>query len=99
MSTDTVTQSTVQTEIKLPSMFKVIYINDEQTTMEFVVESLMSVFGLTVERSEEITLEIHTEGSAVVAIYPFEMAEQKGLEVTIMARNQGYPLQVKVEED
>lgn len=97
--TNTITKPTVDTGLKLPSMYKVIYINDDATTMEFVVESLMSVFGHSMERSTEITIEIHNEGSAVVAIFPFELAEQKGLEVTIMARNQGYPLQVRVEED
>jgi ATP-dependent Clp protease adaptor protein ClpS len=77
----------------------VIYVNDDKTTMEFVVESLMTVFGHTQEISEAITMEIHTEGSSVVAVLPFELAEQKGLEVTTMARNQGYPLIVKLEED
>ena len=60
---------------------------------------LMTVFGHTQEQSENITMEIHNDGSSVVAVLPFELAEQKGLEVQTMARNQGYPLQVKIEAD
>jgi ATP-dependent Clp protease adaptor protein ClpS len=44
-------------------------------------------------------LEIHEKGSAVVAVLPYEMAEQKGVEVTVMARGAGFPLQVKLEPD
>ena len=101
MSTDTGTavKTRVEQQLKEPSLFKVIYVNDDATTMEFVVESLMTVFGHTQEHSENITMEIHNDGSSVVAILPFELAEQKGLEVQTMARNQGYPLQVKIEAD
>ena len=98
-NTDTAVAERVESKLKEPSLFKVIYVNDDQTTMEFVVDSLMTVFGHSQETSEAITMEIHTEGSAVVAVLPFELAEQKGLEVTTMARNQGYPLIVKLEED
>ena len=101
MSTDTNTavKTRVDRELKEPGLFKVIYVNDEKTTMEFVVESLIIVFGHTQESSEHITMEIHEKGSSTVAVLPFELAEQKGLEVTTMARNQGYPLQIKIEAD
>jgi ATP-dependent Clp protease adaptor protein ClpS len=98
-NTTTITKPKVNSQIKEPNLFKVVYVNDEKTTMEFVVESLMIVFNYTQEASEHITMEIHETGSSVVAILPFELAEQKGLEVTTMARNQGFPLQVKVEEE
>jgi ATP-dependent Clp protease adaptor protein ClpS len=71
--------------------------NDDQTSMEFVVESLKVVFNYTEEDAMNITLKIHEEGSAVVATLPYEMAEQKGIEVTLLARNNGYPLNVKLE--
>ena len=98
-NSDTAIKERVDTNLKEPSLFKVIYVNDDATTMEFVVESLMTVFGHSQEASEEITMEIHTQGSSVVAVLPYEIAEQKGLEGTQMARNQGYPLIVKLEED
>jgi len=101
MTTDsnTAVKTRVEQQLKEPSLFKVIYMNDDATTMEFVMESLMSVFGHSQETAEQITMEIHNEGLSVVAVLPFEMAEQKGLEVQTMARNQGYPLVVKIEQD
>ena len=44
-------------------------------------------------------MKVHEEGSAVVAVLPYELAEQKGIEVTLLARNNGFPLQVKIEQD
>jgi ATP-dependent Clp protease adaptor protein ClpS len=85
--------------LKEPSLFKVIYLNDNQTTMEFVVESLMEFFDYNADTAQQITVDIHEEGSAVVAVLPYEIAEQKGIEVTLMARAQSYPLQIKLEAD
>jgi len=83
--------------VKPPSMYKVIYVNDNVTTMEFVVESLVAVFELSRAEAEEIMMIIHEEGSAVVAVLPYEIAEQKGVEVTVLARNNGFPLTVRLE--
>ena len=99
IDTSTAVKTRVEHELKEPSLFKVIYVNDDATTMEVVVESLMTVFGHSAETSEQITMEIHQQGSSIVAVLPFELAEQKGLEVTTMARNQGYPLQIRIEAD
>ena len=71
--------------------------NDDQTSMEFVIESLKVVFNYNEQDATDITMKIHDEGSAVVATLPYEMAEQKGIEVTLLARNNGYPLNVKLE--
>ena len=86
-------------ELKEPPMFRVIYINDDVTTMEFVIETLTTIFNYSIEEAATVTEKIHVEGSAVVAIYPYEMAEQKGVEVTQLARNNGFPLTVKLEPD
>jgi ATP-dependent Clp protease adaptor protein ClpS len=92
---------TIKPNLKVnePPMYKVIYMNDNHTTMEFVVTSLIDHFNYTVETAQNITVSIHDEGSAVVAILPYEIAEQKGMEVTLDARNQGFPLQVKIEAE
>lgn len=82
-----------------PPLFKIIYINDDVTTMEFVVESLIDYFDYNSDSAISITKNIHEKGSAVVAILPYEIAEQRGIEVTLDARSQGYPLQIKVEAD
>ncbi len=82
-----------------PPMFRIIYINDDVTSMEFVVSSLIDYFNYNDDTAATITKNIHEEGSAVVAILPYEIAEQKGIEVTLDARSQGYPLQIKVEAE
>jgi ATP-dependent Clp protease adaptor protein ClpS len=80
-------------------MYKIIYINDSQTSMQFVVDSLIDYFGYAEIQAEKITEDIHVDGSAIVAVLPYEIAEQKGIEVTVDARSQGYPLQIKLEEE
>jgi ATP-dependent Clp protease adaptor protein ClpS len=85
--------------LKEPPMFRVVYLNDNQTSMEFVIESLIEFFNYRPETAEKITVDIHQIGSAVVAVLPYELAEQKGTEVTLSARAQQYPLQIKLEPD
>ena len=85
--------------VKEPPLYRVIYINDNTTTMEFVVGSLVEFFDYTVETATQLTVNIHDHGQAIVAVLPFEIAEQKGTEVTASARDQEYPLQVKLEPD
>ncbi len=85
--------------LKEPPLFKIIYLNDDRTSMEFVVSSLIEYFNYNPDTATQITLDIHEKGSAVVAILPYEIAEQKGIEVTVSARSQGFPLQVKVEAE
>jgi ATP-dependent Clp protease adaptor protein ClpS len=96
---DIATKIKVNTQIKEPPMFKVIYLNYNATTMEFVVESLMQFFDYSQQTALQITTDIHAAGSAVVAVLPYEVAEQKGVEVTVSARSQNYPLQIKLEPD
>jgi ATP-dependent Clp protease adaptor protein ClpS len=86
-------------ELKEPPMYRVIYINDEVTTMDFVINSLMTVFNHSLESATSLTVKIHEEGSGVAAVLPYEMAEQKGVEVTQLARNNGFPLSIKLEPD
>jgi ATP-dependent Clp protease adaptor protein ClpS len=98
-TTDTIVKPKIATNpnVTEPSLYNVIYMNDDQTSMEFVVESLKVVFNYNEDDAMNLTLKIHEEGSAVVATLPYEMAEQKGIEVTLLARNNGYPLNVKLE--
>lgn len=85
--------------LKEPPLFKIIYLNDEVTSMEFVIMSLIDYFNYNPDTASAITVDIHEKGSAIVAVLPYEVAEQKGIEVTLEARAQGFPLQVKVEAD
>jgi ATP-dependent Clp protease adaptor protein ClpS len=93
--------TTVKTKraLKEPPLFRVIYLNDNTTSMEFVVGSLIEFFNYSIDTAQKITTDIHEAGSAVVAVLPYEIAEQKGIEVTVSARSQSYPLQVKLEPE
>lgn len=95
----TISKTKIDHSIKEPPMFKVIYLNDNQTTMEFVIETLIEFFNYTPQTAEQITVDIHDQGSAVVAVLPYEVAEQKGIEVTVHARSNNYPLQIKLEPE
>lgn len=95
----TVTKTQVNLGLAEPPMFKLIYLNDNATPMEFVIETLIDSFNYTNETAEKITMDIHEEGSAVVAVLPYEIAEQKGIEITVQARNNNYPLQIKLEPE
>lgn len=101
MSTQSESKTKIKPNFKIPEppMFKVIYMNDDHTTIQFVVKTLIDHFDYTEETAVAITTGIHEDGSAVVAVLPYEIAEQKGNEVTMEARSEGFPLQVKVEVD
>ena len=86
MTTDVKIEEKVVINLQPPKMWKVIFLNDDQTPMELVIELLTGVFKHTDSRAKEITLEIHNSGSAVVGVYTFEIAEQRGIEATNIAR-------------
>jgi ATP-dependent Clp protease adaptor protein ClpS len=94
---NTETKIRINTDLTEPPMFRVIYINDNKTSVEFVIDSLIEYFSYTLDSAQQITMTIHEQGSAVVATLPYEIAEQKGIEITVNARAQGYPLQIKLE--
>jgi len=88
----------IKKKITEPKLFKVIFLNDDYTPMEFVVSLLIKLFKHSEETAHAITMTIHDEGSAVVGIYSFEIAEQKSVEATALSRDNGFPLKVKIEE-
>lgn len=89
----------VTTSIKLPSRYKVVICNDNVTPMEFVIAMLMTVFKHGEDAAMDLTLKIHNEGAAVAGVYSYEIAEQKGIDATVLAREHGHPLQIRVEEE
>lgn len=96
-STELKNKIAVRQDLSPPVSYKVIFLNDDVTTMEFVIHVLASVFAYDEEGAREITLKIHQDGKAIVAVLPFELAEQKVLETTTIARGNGFPLSVKIE--
>lgn len=84
--------ATEKTKIPLPPKYKVILMNDDFTTMEFVVFILQKVFLKSMEESEAIMLKIHKEGSAVVNVYTEEIAATKVSVCLSTAKAYGFPL-------
>jgi ATP-dependent Clp protease adaptor protein ClpS len=90
--------SQTRDEVKEPSMYQVLLINDDYTTMEFVVEILMFVFNKSAEESMQIMLKVHREGTGLCGVYTYEVAETKVDTVHALAREKGFPLKCTMEE-
>ena len=86
-------------EVKEPPMYKVMLLNDDYTTMEFVVEVLVYVFQKSPEDATRIMLNVHRKGVGVCGIYPFEVAETKVNTVETLARENGFPLKCIMERE
>lgn len=99
MSTEVVIDEKIEITVKEPGKYNVIFLNDDVTPMEWVIEVLVNIFKYSQENATELTLEVHNDGSAVVGTYSYEIAEQKCAEVITASRNHGFQLQVKVEEE
>lgn len=97
--TEVIIDEKIKMEIKEPKRYKVIFVNDDSTPMDFVVHILESIFKHTSDTAKNLTMQIHEEGSAIVGVYSFEIAEQKAVEATKESREAGFPLQIAVEEE
>ena len=87
-------------KIKLeePGMYDVIFLNDNITTQDFVIRCLKQIFNKSQEEATAIMKKIHSDGQGIVGSYVHEVAEQKGIETTLLARQEGMPLQIKVKK-
>ena len=90
-------QERVRTQKKEPEQFKVILLNDDYTTMEFVMEVLESIFEKTPAEAYRIMMNVHVNGRGIAGVYPWEVAETKAESVITRAREAGYPLQAVTE--
>jgi ATP-dependent Clp protease adaptor protein ClpS len=97
VDTDVVLDEKIKVRIDEPKMHKVIFLNDDTTPMEFVVNILTNIFKHTEETATEIMLKIHNEGSGIVGVFTYEIAEQKAHETVNLARENGFGLRVKLE--
>ena len=80
--------------IEEPRQYKVIFYNDDFTTMEFVAHVLQVVFGKPANDAILLMLKVHREGQAVVGVYTYDVAMTKAAVATAMARDEGYPLKI-----
>ena len=83
---------------KEPSMYKVILHNDDYTTMEFVVNVLMTIFHKSYVEAEHIMMKVHKEGYGICGIYTYEIAETKVNEVHAVSRKHEFPLKCSFEK-
>jgi len=99
MAIQTETKERIKQKLTEPKKWKVLVLNDDFTPFDFVIVMLMEIFHHSTERASSVTLQIHEEGAGVAGIYDFEIAESKCVEATKMARENGFPLQIKMESE
>lgn len=95
---DTITRIDINHSIKPPSLFNVVYINDDKTPFDFVSETLIHIFGHSEEEAERLTIQVDEVGSAIVATLSFELAEPKVHEVRQLAAMNQFPLVIRLDE-
>ena len=82
-----------------PKLYKVLLHNDDYTTMEFVISILESVFTKSPAEAYRIMMQVHTEGTGIAGVYPFEVAETKVVMVEERAKEAGHPLRCSIEPE
>jgi len=98
-STDIKIDEKIKIKAQEPKRWKVIFLNDDTTPIDFVISILIEVFKHSQDSAKDITLQVHETGSGIAGTYSFEIAEAKAVETTNLARSNGYPLQIKLEEE
>lgn len=88
-----------RTKIQYPKKYKVFLLNDDYTTMEFVVDILMNVFHKNSQEADKVMLEIHKKDRGLCGIYTHEIAETKIMQVLRLADDAGHPLKAIMEEE
>lgn len=96
--TETGVKTRTEEEIKAPRPYRVLLHNDAYTTMEFVIEVIITVFQKPAAEATRIMLDVHEKGIGVVGIYPYDIAATKAREVEKRARQNDFPLKCTVEE-
>ena len=97
-NTEDIQISPEKQKTKLPSIYKVIVLNDDYTPMEFVVYTIQNVFKKSHDEATRIMLKIHTEGQGICGMFPLEIAETKMKQVLNLAKEHQHPLQCIIEE-
>ena len=96
--TDQEVVSDISDKTKEPPLYKVLLHNDDYTTMDFVIDVLISVFHKSESEAEQIMLNVHKKGVGICGVYPLELAETKVETVTSLARSNGFPLKSSMEK-
>lgn len=96
--TDESVRERPKTRSREPTLYKVVLLNDDYTTMEFVIEVLESIFQKSPAEAYQIMMHVHTHGRGIAGVYPWEVAETKVDAVVAAAREAGFPLKAVAEE-
>jgi len=99
MATHTDYELSEEVIVKHPKKYKVFILNDDYTSMDFVIDILISVFHKTYEQAESIMLEVHKKDKGLCGVYTHEIAETKVMQVTKKAQDGGFPLKAVMEEE
>ena len=86
-------------ELKPPTFYKVLLLNDDFTPMPFVVEILQRFFGMNAARAEQVMLEVHHKGRGVCGIFTKDVAQTHVEQVTRYAQKHQHPLACVMEEN
>ncbi|MFM1847233.1 MAG: hypothetical protein RL417_707 [Pseudomonadota bacterium] len=94
----TETVSRDETRLKEPSLFRVILLNDDYTTMDFVVAILETIFKKSPAEAVQVMLQVHQRGQGVCGVFAKQIAEAKVALVHDRAQREGHPLRCILEE-
>jgi ATP-dependent Clp protease adaptor protein ClpS len=86
-------------DTRKPELYKVLLLNDDYTTMDFVIEVLETVFHKQPAEAHRIMMLVHTQGKGLCGVYTFDVAETKVAAVVDRARQQGFPLRAAMEPE
>ena len=92
------TKVSKQAPLKEPSKWNVFLMNDDESSMEFVVSILINIFSKETQIAKELMMQIHTDGKAICGSYTHEIALTKLAQVSSAAKNAGYPLRAVMRE-
>lgn len=81
-----------------PKQYIVYLLNDDYTSMDFVIDVLMNIFHKNYQEAEQIMLDVHRKERGICGVYTYEVAETKVMQVSKLAREQGFPLKAMMEE-
>ena len=99
MATNTEFELLNEISLKHPKKYKVYILNDDYTSMDFVVDVLMSVFHKSYQEAENIMLEVHKKDKGLCGVYTHEIAETKVMQVIKKAKDHSFPLKATMEEE
>ncbi len=85
--------------LKEPDMFRVLLLNDDYTTMDFVVWIIQNVFHKPAAEATRIMMDVHKKGKGLVGVYTYDIARTKSLQVKQLSRENEYPLECIVEKE